>query len=57
MLLSSALTLCFAVIGAVATPLERRAKAQVVTKCTVPNTVALTFVSAFTIQILSHPNF
>ncbi|EDR10826.1 carbohydrate esterase family 4 protein [Laccaria bicolor S238N-H82] len=43
MLFSSALTLCFAVIGAVATPLERRAKAQVITKCTVPNTVALTF--------------
>lgn len=44
MRLSALVTVALAAV-AVASPLQRRAKAQVITKCTVPNTAALTFVS------------
>ena len=46
--LSLAAAAAASILGAIAVPmngtLERRAAAQVITKCTKPNTVALTFV-------------
>lgn len=46
MLLSALLPFALAAV-AVARPGLKRSKAQVITKCAVPNTAALTFVSNF----------
>lgn len=47
MLFNAALILSFTLLAVAspASPQEKRATAKVITKCTVPNTVALTFVS------------
>jgi hypothetical protein len=57
MFISATIILGLAVVG-FAVPPEQRARAQVITRCTVPNTAALTFVSFFLCfpLLYTHPN-
>lgn len=48
MFISAAIVLGLAAVGLAVPEPEKRARAQLITRCTVPNTVALTFVSSRT---------